>query len=350
MMERPKTVILHVGPHKTGTTHLQAAFVRNRTRLETGGVGYSDRHIYLFGHHHLPEALRSENFDLNGPVAAEFRDAFLTHDTNVISSEEFAKLSMPELETLRDLFADCTVKVVYFLRHPMHMFPSLWQEMIKHGADLTFHDFMETTAGRADHYELDVYSNTSQLLRMASVFGRTNLSLPIFENVMASGEDLFDYFVRNYLPASVGAVELEKLETSTNASLPPRFTELIRCMNLVCREEFPELAPPLVTSAFNKHQSEIVTDPKFQVFFEKFKTHWQAFTLGMNDEIFVKEEVLICNLYADLIPNKMETGRLRQFDEEATKTVPYAARRWIYSEDQAEYIRALIRTYVLSGG
>lgn len=34
------SVILHIGPHKTGTTTLQAAFHQNREPLEAQGVHY----------------------------------------------------------------------------------------------------------------------------------------------------------------------------------------------------------------------------------------------------------------------------------------------------------------------
>ncbi len=42
-------LLLHIGPHKTGTTALQAAFAEARPRLETFGVSYPGQHAAPHG-------------------------------------------------------------------------------------------------------------------------------------------------------------------------------------------------------------------------------------------------------------------------------------------------------------
>ncbi len=328
---------------------MQAGFSQNRQVLGNCGVGYSDKYTYLFGHHRVPDAFREARFDPAGYLATDIRAAFLTHDINVISSEEFAKLRLCELERVKTLFSDCAIRLIYVLRHPMTMFPSLWQEMVKHGADLTFHDFIETASGRANDYDPETYSNIRQLNRMEAVFGREALSLPVFENITASGEDLFEYVVHSYLIPKVQAPDFTKATEHSNASLAPHFIELIRCMNLVCREDISEQLVIKTDAAFHRHFHKIVTDPGFEAFSAALQRNWKTVGLSQADDLFLQEDRLILERYGDLIPNKAGHDQIRHSAENATREVPYAERRWIHAEGQVDYIRDLIRTYVLAG-
>ena len=52
-----KTLYLHVGPHKTGTTLLQKFMLDNTPALAEQGLVYPSNYIKIFGHHELRQKI-----------------------------------------------------------------------------------------------------------------------------------------------------------------------------------------------------------------------------------------------------------------------------------------------------
>ncbi|HMN86610.1 MAG TPA: hypothetical protein PKA74_11550, partial [Bauldia sp.] len=48
-----RTLLIHVGPHKTGTTAIQQSLVENAALLRAAGHSYPEVGFLLFGHHGL---------------------------------------------------------------------------------------------------------------------------------------------------------------------------------------------------------------------------------------------------------------------------------------------------------
>ena len=140
----PKTLYLHVGTHKTGTTAIQALLTTQSEAWAQGGlfVPRSGRIHDLSGHHNVAWELNAD---------ARYRPAFGTladlceelkaspHAVAVISSEDFEYLySDPRaLRALKTAFEGCgyQVEVLMFLREQGAMIGSLYQELLKHGLD-----------------------------------------------------------------------------------------------------------------------------------------------------------------------------------------------------------------------
>lgn len=58
-----RTLILPIGPHKTGTTYLQQQLCERRAELLESGVLYPEAFIHPFGHHLLFRAFNSLRVD-----------------------------------------------------------------------------------------------------------------------------------------------------------------------------------------------------------------------------------------------------------------------------------------------
>ena len=137
-----KTLFLHIGLHKTGTTALQKTFLDNRKSLREHGIDYfcrkpngelGDIHGY-FSYHKLSKC----------------KGAFLLHpdpfkhflgqcpsDIVVVSSEQFSWISDKEvLLSLKELLKDFNLKVILYLRRQDRQFISHYQEGSKYEGGL----------------------------------------------------------------------------------------------------------------------------------------------------------------------------------------------------------------------
>ena len=135
-------VVLHIGPHKTATSYIQAVFHHNRGLLEKHGViypaiGTAQAQHALAGNWltlpDLPEAF----FDGRSPGALWDR-LVARHaggpETVFLSSENFSR-SHPEEVDMREL-AEClsafdTVRIVYTMRRQVELIPSVWAQISK---------------------------------------------------------------------------------------------------------------------------------------------------------------------------------------------------------------------------
>ncbi|EKE74309.1 hypothetical protein [Celeribacter baekdonensis] len=137
-------VVLHIGPHKTGTSYIQRRLFANRARLEQAGLYYPD--IGPNPAHHILTAkwIPNPDFDLSlkshGGIDAlwtKIIDTYAPKDgTLILSGEPFtrlepARVDFKELAGLLSPFEE--VRIVYYARDPIALTQSIWQEVAKSG-------------------------------------------------------------------------------------------------------------------------------------------------------------------------------------------------------------------------
>lgn len=139
-------VLLHVGPHKTGTTAIQGALFQARPAMAKLGVIYPGR-----GRQHQMAALAlTGNNGLRGdrPATLEDWDKLVAEVTAargqrvIISSEFFDECTDEIARTVVDAFDPDRVHVVITLRPIAKILPSAWQQYVRNGLRRSYEEWL----------------------------------------------------------------------------------------------------------------------------------------------------------------------------------------------------------------
>jgi len=138
--QRRRTVFLHIGTHKTGTTSIQHFLTQNADELRRARILIPSAGRYLHGHHHIAWELRNDD-RLEGHTGHVQRlfDELRASDleTAVVSSEDFEYLSQyPEIlkgftASLREIGFE-PVFIVFFRERRAYL-ASLAAALANHG-------------------------------------------------------------------------------------------------------------------------------------------------------------------------------------------------------------------------
>jgi hypothetical protein len=147
------TRLLHVGPHKTGTTALQSAFHVNRAAAREQGVRYAGPNRQPMQAAHAITGKPSPYADGEVPPRSRWTDlvrevAGAGDERVVISSEGFADADDDAIATVvRDLGPE-RLHVVVTLRPLASILPSQWQQYVQNGMVLTFDEWLDAMFNR----------------------------------------------------------------------------------------------------------------------------------------------------------------------------------------------------------
>lgn len=142
-----RRVLVHVGTPKTGTSHLQDVLFRNQEVLAAQGVNYPadrfDAHfLAALDLMQLPWAgLEQQAIGAWDRLAERVRDF---DGTSIVSHEILAKASRTQARRALDSFGDAEVHLVLSVRDLVRQIPAEWQENVKHRAQISFADFLDT--------------------------------------------------------------------------------------------------------------------------------------------------------------------------------------------------------------
>jgi hypothetical protein len=246
--------VVHIGPHKTGTTSLQVMLDALRDTLLECGVCIPSVWNHAPGlpsHMQLVLALRCGDLTL---VQAQLREILALRPRYVvISSEALSRLTAPQIVQFRQLLGSAPVEVVYYVRRWPERLPSLWQEAVKFGHRVTFPEFLATQLTRREGSEL---WDTSMIDRFVAVFGASRIRLVSYSHLVDSGIDMGSHFLSAILGLSSIAVTLD---THHNRSLPVLDTELIRALNVIHVRRGGDESPAL-RSWYLSHRDGLVPD------------------------------------------------------------------------------------------
>lgn len=216
--------VIHIGPHKTGTTYLQRSFDKLRPILADRSIWYPDLWGGPDGHHALYEQL-SRGEDHVAKVEFD-RLNWAGFDTILLSSESFSYLTDDGVRRLHTLLDGQPATVVFYCRRWSELIPSSWGEMVKHGSLMLLPEFVLSCLGNPAASSLVNFNLV--LARYAAVFGAGNLRIASYNGVLESNEDLLTHFCRSFLgwpnvpPSGFGQV---------NVSLDMVDSEIIRALN-----------------------------------------------------------------------------------------------------------------------
>jgi hypothetical protein len=159
-----RTVHVHIGEPKTGTTYIQAMLFHHRERLRDAGVlvpGKNLDHIRA-GHDVLGRAKTAGTHSTEGAwqkLVASIESSDLPHA--VVSMEMLTRARGPQVARALDAFSDTTdVRVVITTRQLARLVPARWQESVQFRKSWTLNEYVEGVfgsprqreAGPANHF------------------------------------------------------------------------------------------------------------------------------------------------------------------------------------------------------
>lgn len=219
-------LLLHIGPHKTGSTYIQKYFFDNRDKLLELGVNYPNIGFGgQYGQHEIVERIKK----LEPEQLLEYIANVLTLESNFISSENFDRLNAGDIEKLRagltKIPNGTDVRIVYFHRNYSDLLPSWWQEEVKHGSIVSFYEFILPHVLRP--FSSNIVNPAIVLDLYANVFGKASITIIDYDR--ARGNILLPIF--QLLGIEVGDVKNEII----NSSLQIEFVEIIRSLNAIAK-------------------------------------------------------------------------------------------------------------------
>jgi hypothetical protein len=232
--------IIHIGPHKTGTTYLQVTLDALRDGLLERGIcvpSIWNAAPGLPSHMQLAWALRSGDLAL---IQDQIREILAQrHRYVVISCEALSRLKHEQVVQLRQLLGSAPAEVVYYVRRWPERLPSLWQETVKFGSTITFPEFL--TKQLVDN-EVSELRDTVMIDRFAGVFGTSQIRVVAYSHLIDQNLDIAGHFLASFLGLS--DIELPVVGRP-NRSLPILDTELIRALNAIHVRNGGEESPAL---------------------------------------------------------------------------------------------------------
>ncbi|MFK4017909.1 hypothetical protein [Cobetia marina] len=185
-----QNLILHMGPHKTGSTYLQKCFHEKSQVLSQSDIIYPKNYYLFYGHHYLLNAL-------NGQDDVEDVKSTLLNNTDsfknvLLSSENFISLSKHGLEKLLKISEGMKVTLVYYIRRPSLRLLSRWQEEIKHGGLDSVDSYF--TAHLFKPMQSPEVNNFKRINLALNIFGRESVRIIDYDAANDSNEMLRTFF------------------------------------------------------------------------------------------------------------------------------------------------------------
>ena len=250
-----RTVYLHVGTPKTGTSYLQHVLFHNRRLLRLRGVSYpADR----FDAHFLAAldlmrmpwgGLESQAIGRWDRLAEKVRDF---HGTSIISHEILATASRAQIGRALESLGhgrDAEIHLVLSVRDLVRQIPAEWQENIKHRAALSYGAFLDQIQdprreGRIPTWFWGVQEIPDILDRWGHDLPPEHVHVVTVPPSGGSPDLLWKRFVEAF---GLDGIDLQLDGDRVNPSLGSAETTLIRRINRAANEELePAYYRPLV--------------------------------------------------------------------------------------------------------
>jgi hypothetical protein len=247
-----KTVYLHIGAHKTGTTAIQALLADESRRLRWHGF-YFDRDFYRLG-----KTLASQS-----PLSASDRDRIRREvnsrlqarpEPNTIGSSEafFGDLfrsyanNRAVAQDVRAILADFDVRIVACVRRQDDFVQSVYQQHVKQGGTQRFDAFINS-------HDIHAYRWDELLGHYRTEFGRSALGVYCYEDLFQTDNAILECLFPAL--AATGFRSVSRAEVR-NPSLSAKGLEIaLRCNELLNGDEQRALRH-FVEGAFTRSAGE----------------------------------------------------------------------------------------------
>lgn len=240
-----KTLYLHVGTPKTGTSALQHFCARNRKILSEKGVCYPDlgyrfagigkhRNAHFLSYRVYLEK-KKRDYDEEKRIRTEglqkLDEQFQEYSTVVLSDEHIWNEPEMNTEFLSKLVEhykamDVTLKIIVYLRRQDQVVQSYWAQKVKETSTITFEKYIEKK--KYEYFRLDY---ATRLQEFADAVGKENVIVRCYEKQQYEGEEksiISDFLNIFGLKITDEYREIDKIR---NTSLDGPYLEVKRLLN-----------------------------------------------------------------------------------------------------------------------
>ncbi|NJD29468.1 MAG: hypothetical protein FIA92_14385 [Chloroflexi bacterium] len=249
------TKLVHIGPHKTGTTALQGAFHLARTQAKEQGVQYAG-----YGRHSASQVLAvigrpSPWSDDRKPpdirtwqrLAAEVRGA--RAQRVVLSSEYFSEADSDTIRrVVRDLGGE-PIHIAVTLRPIARILPSQWQQYVQNRLteefDVWLRKLLTQPRGKVSPNFWRRHQHDALIRRWADVVGAENVTAVILD------EKDHDFVLRVFeelVGLTSGTLQFDPALVNRSLTLPE--IEMVRAFNAIYKAE--KMPVPLYTRVLRR--------------------------------------------------------------------------------------------------
>ena len=120
-----RTMYIHIGPHKTGTSSIQSFLSLNKSLLEKQNYLYPKSGLIFDGHHHLAKDVLedADTPPLFGGLDDLQKEILGSNQDVIISSEDFDEIrTTHQLNKIKDKFEDdFDFKIIMFFRNQFEL-------------------------------------------------------------------------------------------------------------------------------------------------------------------------------------------------------------------------------------
>lgn len=319
MSDNSKTLFIHIGTGKTGTSALQKYLVKNNGLLkEKLNLHYISTGLENNKHRALD--LNSRRWDNKGKEKVEnlfslVNKEILSSSLNrfLISDEDFPGLSLDEIYFYRDVVSSSIkIKVIVYLRRQDEYLESWFHQVVKTGQyNLQINKLKDEISSKKilDYNEL--------LMRWEKVFGRDNIIVRIYDKGKFVGGNIFEDFMSIF---DIDSKLLDLVSGDVNSSITRDKALLLRKLS---NNGFDEVLEPQFIDYLKKIPPS-VGDSKYTLPPEVRRDFLQEFhfsNLEVSRRYFNNEEIFDSDISDDWRP------RLAVPDELFIKVISYMLKR-----------------------
>ncbi|MBK6737687.1 MAG: hypothetical protein IPG64_07130 [Haliea sp.] len=293
-MTQPK-LLLHIGPHKTGTTSIQAVASHQLPAISKAGWAVETFPELKNGTHSLASLLSNGKLDAVKPHLEKL--GTITTPT-LISSENFSRLTEAQAKFMLNTIGISDVRVVYYLRNPLHRLLSAWTERVRHGYRRTLTEYI---AGRLLQPFRDRDINDKvRITPWAHALGQTAVSSGALDlHLYDQYDDVVKHFFSEYFGIAIDdSEENTRLHVSSDAIR----IEILRALHgyqtyLVGKHSFNDDLASL------KRRIEIIISKDRETYIHKLR-------LSLDNTVMRRIETSLIEDYGSSIRQSWSEGRL----------------------------------------
>jgi len=248
-----KTIYLHIGFGKTGTTSIQQMYYESRNKLLQNKILYPQVGLLQYGHHMLAklgqESMSNEVQDRYLELLKEIEEN--QPKTIILSSENFIFMKPQYIQEISELLKNFDVKIIFYIRKQTSLIESTYMEWLKTGKSQypSIEEFYNIHKQSFDFLQ--------KIQPWIDYFGKEQIISRLFDKKIIGNNVCTDILNITDIDPSIA-----NLDNYSNQSLPNMFVDLVHSIdksNISSKQREEIITELLNLSSLCKVKSDLFT-------------------------------------------------------------------------------------------